>query len=215
MEADYKFITSQEFVQFVESQSDIWPLVIGTIVDHAKFGSGKIKAVQQRNGANPQLIIEFSSALTTYKFNYSAFETGIFTNLLLSDELLDLLTEWREQIAIENTRVAAAEAAQKKIIQKKKVVGRKKRFFTEPTREKINVPRSHGSKSMIDTVIAEYKTQARSMSRTQLQREIQMMQHKAKVRPSEKLNLRLTTFKSVLNKLGGPSVWPIRVATTS
>lgn len=113
-----------KFAQFAESQPDIWPRVQGAVISHADFGSGIIETVQQRKGYIPQLIIKFSSKSTTSKFNSDAFKTGKFTNVQIPDELLDLLTAWKKQMAIGKAQVAAEKATQKKT-RKKKGTGQK------------------------------------------------------------------------------------------
>lgn len=112
------------FAQFAESQPDIWPRVQGANISHADFGSGIIETVQQRKGHIPQLIIKFSSKSTTSKFNSDAFKTGKFTIIQIPDELLDLLTAWKKQMAIGKAQVAAEKAVQKKT-RKKKGAGQK------------------------------------------------------------------------------------------
>lgn len=117
--ADQIILTGIEFAQFAESQPDIWSRVQGAIISHADFGGGIIETVQQRKGHIPQLIIKFSSKSTISKFNSDAFKTGKFTNVQIPDELLDLLTAWKKQMAIGKAQVAAEKATQKKTREKK------------------------------------------------------------------------------------------------
>ena len=119
MTINHTSFAGTEFAQFAESQPDIWSRIQGAIISHASFGDGVIETVQQRKGYIPQLIIKFSSKSTTSKFNSDAFKTGKFTNVQIPDELLDLLTAWKKQMAIEKAPVAAEKATQKKTKKKK------------------------------------------------------------------------------------------------
>ena len=75
-----------------------------------------------------------------------------------------------------------------------------KAFFTELPKAKIKGPPSSSSKLKLGKLVADYETEAMSLPPKQLDREIKKLQDDAKVMPSEKLNIRLTTFQSVRNK---------------
>ena len=197
--ADHILLTGVEFVRFVESQPDIWSKVPDTTIVHAASGSGTIQTVESRNGKISQFIIQFSSGPATFKFNPDAIRTRkYFTDIQIPHELLDSLTEWRRRIAVVKAPIASAKSVPKKISEKIRMGN--KAFFTELPKAKIKGPPSSSSKLKLGKLVADYETEAMSLPPKQLDREIKKLQDDAKVMPSEKLNIRLTTFQSVRNK---------------
>ena len=89
-----------DFVKFAESQTEIWSMAQGAVIQHENFGSGEIEAVQIRKGYIPLITIRFCTNSKIATFNSDAFKSGKITEVKVPPSLLAILVAWKGQFEI-------------------------------------------------------------------------------------------------------------------
>jgi hypothetical protein len=92
-----KIIDAVEFAKFAQNHLELWSVLKGAIIDHSKWGVGKILRIEERQDYIPLIYVEFESNAGEKRFNPESFKDGILRSIKVSSEQDLLLQKWKQE----------------------------------------------------------------------------------------------------------------------